>query len=58
MLARPGIELIALAHGDQLELQACGFGLGEHARTLQEDKAWLAPEGETPQAADDLVFRA
>jgi hypothetical protein len=30
---------------------------GEHARTFQEDEAWLAPFGETPQAADDLVFR-
>jgi hypothetical protein len=51
-------ELLALAHRDHIEFQAGCLCLGEDARALQEDKAWLAPLGETPNAADDLVIRA
>jgi hypothetical protein len=46
--AGPGSEVVAFAHRHQLELQARGLGFGEHAWALQEDKAWLAPEGEAP----------
>ena len=46
--AGSGDELLTLAHRDQFELQARGLCFGEHARTLQEDKAWLAPLGEMP----------
>jgi hypothetical protein len=53
-----GCELLSFTHHNHLELQARGLGFGEHTWTLQEDEAWLAPLGETPQAADDLVFRA
>jgi len=41
-----------------LEVEAGRSGFGKHARTLQEDVAWLAPLSETPETADDLVFRA
>ncbi|HTE84695.1 MAG TPA: hypothetical protein VK821_08165, partial [Dehalococcoidia bacterium] len=51
-------ELIAFPHGDHLELETGSFCFEEHARSLQEDEAWLALMSETPDAADDLVFRA
>jgi hypothetical protein len=57
-LFRTGFELVAFTHREQLELQAGCLGFGKHSRALQEDKAWLAPLGETPDTADDLVFRA
>ena len=55
-----GVErkLVPLAHGDQVERETCSLRLGEHARTFQEDEAWLAPDGETSETADDLVVRA
>src|SRR5207245_7885617 len=51
-------QLVAFACGDELELQACRLGFGEHTRTFQEGEAWLAPGGESPQATDDFVVRA
>jgi hypothetical protein len=40
--------LVALTERNKVELQAGGFRFGQHARTLQQDEAWLAPLGETP----------
>src|SRR4029077_3104848 len=51
-------QLVAFSGGDELELQACRLGFREHARTIQEGEAWLAPAGESPQATDDVVVRA
>ena len=51
-------QLATFANSYQLELEARGLGLDEHARTFQEDEPWLTPVGETPQPADDLVIRA
>jgi hypothetical protein len=50
-------QLVSLPHRDELELQAGGLGFGEHARTFQEDKAWLTPVSESSQSTDDLVIR-
>ena len=51
-------QLVTLANRDELELETGGLGFGEHARTFQEDEAWLAPVGEASQPAHDLVVRA
>src|SRR2546429_9843336 len=51
-------QLVAFAHDQQLELQAGGFSLREHARTFQEDETWLAPVSESSKTTDDLVVRA
>jgi len=51
-------RVIALANRDELELDAGGGRLGDHARAFQEGEAWFAPAGEALQPAHDLVLRA